>query len=830
MSRKSAAMTTRKVRATVSGLNLQPGADVRKPGSMTVAQNVVFDRKGIATPRPGFQVWWPYGGAYPLDAAIYTLYDDLTNGQTIVGFGGSGVKAIHSSAGFRAINIPSSANMAAPLERGYGTVHPMASIKGNTYVGTENGVMRLCSAAGPGLRAAEYAGMLPVFIGSATVYDAATATVGPNWMPDQSCVAYQAVLKKKDQNGDWIVGPVSGRFTLSNTSGALRAAQVKVYLPTQDIQNSSNVNPYYWDGFVVQLFRSGTSLLATSSTPDDHMQLVAETTVTSAMVTATFLTITDISFDYLRQDELYTNTSTAGTGPQSNKTLVPRAFDLCVWKERLWGLGYRGPQRFTLQILAVGGLNGIQAADTFTFDNGSSPITLTAGAGGFTLVTALTPAQNIEATAQNMCFALNSTYSWLRAFYVASPTDPLSVGRIKFETRLNSTTKFYVRCGTPRICYIPDLPSSNSATTQSNGDDFSDAVWFSEAKEPDAVPLGNVLRVGAAGRSGIRIVPTRDTLYVFKSDGCYTVTGDSPANFTVTLLDPTLLPVAPETICQYDSGICGWFSTGVMKISGAGAQVISGPINDYLRLFAFGSGLNATFQTVYRRARACQDNTNKRYLMLMPNGYFSAGCTNILVYDGKTDEWGMWVSALQSPPNCLYESLLNIGTAPEVIPARSLLAGTCGGSDTVYKLANSGNATDFQETTAFNAAAGTQTLTGIPCEVDHVVEAEGDSSALKQFVEVIARFENSGQVPSDLAVTAYAGDAANHIASVGPAAMAAPSGLVARGIRRQLLGINGTALTLKFTWTAGGTPSSALFQNYLGYTLEERDFGGEGTP
>lgn len=788
------------IRARVKGLVTQPGVNVRKPGSMTTATNLVFNRPGVAEPRQGFALWTT-GGVYTNELYGCIEHPVYASGDLVVAAQAAIYRA--TTAGFTAYTAPSGADDNAPTERT--NRRAMVGCKKNLYATCEDGVYRLGSSQAAYM---ERIGQFPCFFDKENCAVTDRTVSGYNWLADDYGVSYRALLKKRDAQGDWLVGPVSGRVTIINEAGAARAVSLRILIPkgAGEIQNSGATTPNYFDGYYVEVYRSGQAALGT--VPGDEMQLVVEQALVTGDVTNGYVTVIDDVPDTLRQAHLYTNAG-SGTGIESSRTTPPRATDLAVWKERLWGSNIRSVARLELQVMAVGGTNGIQDEEELSFNLGAVTFTVNAeattpGANEYLLVTSYaSAAQNIEATTQNICAAINkhATNTVVWAEYVASPTDPLSVGRFVVYSRKPTASRLYAYVGTgdKAEAFLPTLPIAATGNVYGEADDWVDAVWFSEAGLPDAVPVPNFLRVGQPGKAIHRIVPTRDRLYVFKEDGAFVVTGDNPDTFAVTQLDPGMRLLAPESLVSFDGMVVGWFTTGIMAFSTDGIEELSAPISETVRQLVYKGGA-AYFNNVFKYAFACADENQKRYILFLPDvkeGYTYA--TVAYVFNAKAGEWTTWSFA----DNITFAySAQGDSTTPD----RRLYLGWYQSSTNgaIQQQRNNNISSDYQD-----RAGASLSVTWA-----HVYETGSDPGAMKQFVEVAPLLEAS------MGNTALSLVSASEFTSLASQAL----GTGTADIRRTYLGLYGRRLTLTFS----ATLSQTSFQ-YSGYSLALRNIGGSPT-
>lgn len=110
-------------------------------------------------------------------------------------------------------------------------------------------------------------------------------------------------------------------------------------------------------------------------------------------------------------------------------------------------------------------------------------------------------------------------------------------------------------------------------------------IYYSKLGQPEAVPLLNYFDISAEDKEIVRIFPLRDTLFAFKEDGTYRISGEI-APFTTSLLDSSCIVIAPDSVAATNNIVHAWTSKGITPISetGAGAE-ISRPIDtEILRL------------------------------------------------------------------------------------------------------------------------------------------------------------------------------------------------------------------------------------------------------
>ena len=106
-------------------------------------------------------------------------------------------------------------------------------------------------------------------------------------------------------------------------------------------------------------------------------------------------------------------------------------------------------------------------------------------------------------------------------------------------------------------------------------------VYYSKFLQPDAVPISNFFDVGASDKEILRIVPLRDSLFVFKEDGLYRISGES-APFQLELFDNSFITIAPDSVAVANNIIYAWTTQGIQSLSEGGSAIISRQIDDII--------------------------------------------------------------------------------------------------------------------------------------------------------------------------------------------------------------------------------------------------------
>lgn len=579
------------------GLYTNPNDLSKVPvGALLDATNIVIDRDGIAEQRRGLQT---YGDAIDLDTDVI---DSMFNYQDrlIVHYGDT---FIYDSDGLGSWT-PYTGSYGIPT--GAFAIRSVQANK-NIYFTSSSGILKLDSITGT----IRPAGVSQGLDGSGTT------TGASGWFPDQTQVAYRIIWGYVDANNNTILGAPSQRIIIANTSGGTRNVSLTFTIPDE-----VTVDYFY------QIYRSPTSVdLATP--PNDEMQLVIQLSPTAGEITAQEVTITDSVPDELKGATIYTAASQQGIG-QSNFT-PPIAVDFTSFKNFVFYANTIGKQFIDLTLLSVGGANGLQLGDTIIID--SNTYTASAvenvAAGNFLLFTTGTPSENIDTTAKSLVHVINqfTTNTTLYAYYASGFND--LPGQIILQERGIGGSTFTLSVSRPSAWFFESGTSTN--------DTFPARVYISKFQQPEAVPLLNSIDIGSADKPILRIMALRDSVFVFKTDGVFRITGDDLTTFAVTPWDNTVNLRAPEAAVLLNNQIYCFTTQGVIAVSETGSSIVSRPIENDLLTISASQYVNfdsVTFGVSYE--------SDRKYLLNTISNIADTTSDQSFTYNYITNAWTRW--------------------------------------------------------------------------------------------------------------------------------------------------------------------------------------------
>jgi hypothetical protein len=414
-------------------------------GALVKAENVNIDERGVITSRRGFN---DYGTGFSIDSTrlkqIINYKDRLLRHYENV------LEYDDGSGNFTAFN-----GSYSEIEEGFKIKYQ--ETKRNLYFTTSDGIKKISisnnSQFAPGV--VEDAGALKAYDISATAVLNATG-----FMPIESKVGYRVVFGTRDGNNNLLLGSPSSRFVVENSSAASQAnADVEITLPAEITTN------YFYQIYRTAPVEITGSLTLAELDPGDEMQLVLETPITSADITAGVITVSDITPNSFRESGafLYTNEVTGEGILQANEP-PPIAKDVTLFRNSMFYANTKTIHQLTANILSVGTFTAgttefIIGNDTtvrrYLFDTVEDVPNQQA-----LLSTSGSIAQAIDETARSLVKVINrDPNGFVYARYLSGPED--LPGIILFEARELTDVNFYIATNDSAVTssWSPELPA-----------------------------------------------------------------------------------------------------------------------------------------------------------------------------------------------------------------------------------------------------------------------------------------------------------------------------------------------------------------------------------
>lgn len=581
-------------------------------GALSEAQNIVIDRNDIIEPRRGFSQFGSTFSATSTDRANQLFeYKERILAQYEN-------KLAYDSNGSGSFSDFSGTYQSASNTRMKGI-----EVNGNFYFTTSDGVKKLSAASSSSLATADIinAGGVKALNITGDLNAAAGGFLAPN-----EKVGYRVVWGYNDDNENLILGTPSSRFVIENTSGSNKDIDLTFPIPDEI------VNSPLQDRFFYQVYRTA---LFTTSDPDEEYFLVFEDFPTFP---GTSVSLTDQQPDDLRAGGalLYIN-AVSGEGIENANEKPPLAKDVALFN------GYTFyANTATVQRLIITQLSGDSSLNTgtITFDDGvNTPQTYTfvLSSSSDTEVeysSAGTVAQQIDEATRNLVNAINTNPNedTVYAYYISGAED--LPGQILLEHRDIAGTQFTVTTSGLSGKFDPNL---ESGVTSSN-EDRPNRIYYSKFQQPEAVPLINFIDVGPRDEEILRIVPLRDSLFIFKEESLYRLTGEV-APFQLAEFDSAARLLAPDSAQVLNNQIFCFTTQGVATVTDTSVQIISRPIEDVL-LRITRDGYN--FETA---SFGLVSESDRAYHLWLPSTATDTVATQCYRFNTFTRTWTRWTKA-----------------------------------------------------------------------------------------------------------------------------------------------------------------------------------------
>lgn len=546
----------------------------------------------------------------------------------------------------------------------------------NFYFTTSKGIYKISGLTGN-----------PQLAGVGTALGGTGITSGtPGFLLDDSAVAYRLVWGYIDANKNLILGPPSQRIIVRNATGSSADVSLNFIIPA-----------FVTTDYFYQIYRSFGTATATDE-PADELQLVIQGTPTSGEIVAKNFTVLDETPYSLMRASLYTNPSQEGIANSNNPP--PYALDMDVFKTCAFYANIRQRQTLTIAMISVDSPSIGYVTQTGTTATGTSTITSIAdtsdirqgmrvvgtgvGVGAvvtsvgassvvvsvvstapgtvslefqdrfsiagvqywagstqntatntFLIAAPVSPGTDIESAATNLVALINTSPSNTTIYaYYTSGTDDLP-GQMFFEERVIGGAAFSAT-STAGSSFSPTLPTTGT-TVLSDNEERQNRVIISKPGQVEAVPIYRFFDIGSANFPITKVVALRDGIFFFKQDGIYRISGETFENFSVTLLDNTVVLQVPESAVPFNNQVFCFTTQGVCAITDSGVKIMSVPIETELLQLSSDQFVNfadASFGVAYESARLYMF-----YTVTQEDDEFA---TQAFVYNSLTDSWTRW--------------------------------------------------------------------------------------------------------------------------------------------------------------------------------------------
>lgn len=510
------------------------------PGSMTVAQNIVIDKPGVAETRRGFK---QFGNVF--SSSIHKIF--AFQNRLLVHYG---TKIAYDSTG-AGVWVDYGGTFAPPTAD---TIRGTEA-NANFYFTTNNGIYKIDSLTNN-----------PYLAGGVPALDvnAVLAGAGSGFLATPSQCAYRITWIYVDSNGNSIEGNPSEAVSVSNGGAG-----------TDNVTVTFTVPAVVTTSYFYRIYRTPQTNSA-SIVPGDTFQLAFQAQPTAGQITALQIAVTDITPDLLLGQLLYT--SPGAQGQYQTNDVPPLATDICTFLGMTFYSNCSTIQQFYVTLISVGAPNGIQINDTISLV-GTGTRTYTGKAANayasqqFKVDTAGTVAQNIDATARNLVGAINQDpgNTEFYAYYVSGFSQ--LPGQILIKAR-NLSHAAFTAISSRGGAFSPVIPVSGTTYVSSNNT-VNNGVYVSKLNQPEAVPVINLLFVGSSDQPIYRVYPLRDAVIVQSKGGVFRITGTAPSNLTVSPFDNTVIQYGNDTGVTLNNSVYSYTTQGEISVTESGSQIMS---------------------------------------------------------------------------------------------------------------------------------------------------------------------------------------------------------------------------------------------------------------
>lgn len=702
-----------------TGLVLQYNPLSTAPGALVQADNCVVTRENIIEDRRGYMKYLTLGNNV---AALMTYQNKvIAHNGTTVSYDNSGTPASYSGT----YSAPTGFRM-----RG-------SEAYQNLYVTTSKGVQVFTDTAGTVARLAGAPRSLdPSYALNAGI---------TGFLPKGNNCAYRCVIQRTDANGNVLYGYPSTRLFVYNSDAANpKNIDLTLYLPSEVTVSD-----------VIQFYRTQSTGVGSGDTAGDEMALVYQVSPSSTDITNGYITFTDSLTDTLRGAALYTSPSQEGISQGSDRP--PLCSSMALYRnDYMIYANTSTKQRLFFSLVGTSGLTGNTITlGGVTYNFGASEIVSGAGSPQAQVGATGIAAADIDSTARSLVRVINryAGNTTVYAYYLSGPSDV--PGQIMIEEKGIGGSAFSIQGSNSTVGGMffpppPVSPATNSKSTSSNQVQIN-AIYFSKAKQPEAVPALNYLLAGSSNKKILRVVALRDSLIIIKEEGVYRMTGDTPQSFVITPLDLTVKCKAIDSVAALSNTVIMLSNQGVVQVSDTGVQVISREIEPALKpLLSMGNLSANTVAEGYESERM--------YILSTVTVSTDSTSNQIFTYNIFTRTWTRWTFGL----NALI-----------VEPSADILYFSKSGDVTVYKERKDFADTDYAdpestitiESVNFANNSVNFTTTSITPDVGYVISQAGTEFPIQKLVINHADY------------TAYFGNALPAAWAAGSATMYPPVGM-----------------------------------------------------
>jgi hypothetical protein len=196
--------------------------------------------------------------------------------------------------------------------------------------------------------------------------------------------------------------------------------------------------------------------------------------------------------------------------------------------------------------------------------------------------------------------------------------------------------------------------------------------------EPEHNPTTYREIVGTDDKDIERAIPTRDSLFIFKEDGVFRMSGTADS-MRISEFDRSIRLVHPSAACSWNGAVACWTNRGVLIISDGGVQEIGAPIASVLREKA--ADIMAWPDEITGGVFLIAWESEETLLLGVPAAPVDGYAEYVYCYNARTGAWTRWTHRDAITCAAVDGATLYFGTAgiegepPKILGATDSLVG-----------------------------------------------------------------------------------------------------------------------------------------------------------
>lgn len=209
------------------------------------------------------------------------------------------------------------------------------------------------------------------------------------------------------------------------------------------------------------------------------------------------------------------------------------------------------------------------------------------------------------------------------------------------------------------IINVTQTGSTMTTSLKSTQEESFNRIYYSKYQQPEAVPILNYIDIGDKDSQILKIISSKDSLFILKKDGVYKLSGEGGSNpiWNVSAFDNTIILIAPDSVVTLANDCYFLSNQGYMKLNESGISYISSPIEDKILPFLNSSTSISTssFSIAYE-----SDRSLLAWTILDKNDTYATVCYR---YNLFTQAWTEWKIAKTCGIINPFQDKLYLGSA-----------------------------------------------------------------------------------------------------------------------------------------------------------------------